>query len=106
MHWTKTVIGQWVYLAYGILGLVISLLWVGQIISYGVAETPFYLGLNRIFVMKEDMLFLNIFSLVLLVIFTLHLNICCNQGLFTVSMFSSFLPVGPTALTAIARALI
>ena len=93
--WTQTVIAQWVSLAYGIVGLVISCLWIAQITSYGIADPPFYLGLNRIFALKDGQLILNIFSLVLLVIFSLHLNVCCNQGLFSFCMFFPFLAVRP-----------
>ena len=95
MIWTQTVIGQWASLGYGLIGLAISCLWIAQITSYGIADPPIYLGLNRIFTLKDGMIFANIFSLVLLVIFTLHLNICCNQGLFSSSMFFRYLPVRP-----------
>lgn len=104
-EWTMFVIGQYVSLIYGILGALVSICWIVQIYFYCIADTPQLLGLNRVFVMKDDQnFFLSFFSLVLLAFFSFHLTLCCNQGLFSLGMFFPCLPVSGLLCLGLRRA--
>ena len=80
-----TVMRQYWSLAYGILGTFISLCWIAQLVLFVLPNPPISLFLNKIFVLNGNLIE-NILTLILQVMFTFHLNICCNQGLYSVTM--------------------